>query len=605
MAMTTRESDDRARTRRQFLQGGVAAAAAAATWSFNVLPSGALGSATGGRKVAILGGGVAGLSAAHELIDRGFDVTVYERKALGGKARTISVPGSGRSGRPDLPGEHGFRFFPGFYHNLGDTMRRIPDPASPTGTTHGNLVRATEYLTSRQGGFDVTFPFSLPNPFDPDTWLDLLKTIASGLNSLGKVSLYEIALFAQKAIVYFTSCDERRLGQWENITYRDFLHFDRRSAEFDSLFGDGLVRNLAATKARDASTHSVCYVGEATVLSLLGRGNEPGGFIDRVLDGPTTEKWLGPWIDHLSNAGVKFEVGWTVTGLTMASGRVASATARNTAGATQTINADWFICSMPSERSAQLIANSPGVVTADPKLADIARLRQDWMNGLMFYLRTDMPITHGHVNYVDSPFAVTSISQKQFWNIDLRNYGDGGAVECVSTIISDWFTPGVLYGKAAKDCTPDQIKAEVWEQMKRHLNDTGGAVLTDDMLHSWFLDPAIINPGTSGVTNDEPLFIQQPGSWNLRPNSTTRIPNLFLAGDWVRNNINVTTMEGANEGARLAVNGLLAAAGSSAPRCTLGNLYVPPEFALDKAEDRVRYGLRLPNKYDIYETAWP
>ena len=64
--------------------------------------------------VAVLGGGVAGLTAAHELAERGFDVTVYERKALGGKARSIPVAGTARDGRRDLPGEHGFRFFPGF-----------------------------------------------------------------------------------------------------------------------------------------------------------------------------------------------------------------------------------------------------------------------------------------------------------------------------------------------------------------------------------------------------------------------------------------------------------------------------------------------------------
>src|ERR671926_1834296 len=77
-------------------------------------------------QVAILGGGVAGLTAAHELAERGFDVVVLEaRDIAGGKARSLPVPGSGVDGRRDLPAEHGFRFFPGFYKHVPDTMRRI------------------------------------------------------------------------------------------------------------------------------------------------------------------------------------------------------------------------------------------------------------------------------------------------------------------------------------------------------------------------------------------------------------------------------------------------------------------------------------------------
>ena len=88
-------------------------------------------------KVAILGGGVGGLSAAHELIERGFAVSVFERNGVfGGKAQKRYVPNSGTGGRTDLPGEHGFRFFPAFYKHLPDTLMRIPFPSNVSVFNH-------------------------------------------------------------------------------------------------------------------------------------------------------------------------------------------------------------------------------------------------------------------------------------------------------------------------------------------------------------------------------------------------------------------------------------------------------------------------------------
>jgi len=85
----------------------------------------------------------------------------------------------------------------------------------------------------------------------------------------------------------------------------------------------------------------------------------------------------------------------------------------------------------------------------------------------------------------------------------------------------------------------------------------------------------------------------------------TLIPNLFLAGDWVRTNINVTTMDGANQGGRQAANGVLEASGSKAPRCQLWKLYRPPEYEWFKVVDRNRYQQGLPNMFDPDQAAPP
>ena len=543
--------------------------------------------------MAILGGGVAGLTAAHELAERGFEVTVYERKALGGKARSIPVRGSGAGGRRALPGEHGFRFFPGFYWNLGDTMRRIPYPGNPRGV-HQNLVRASTYLSSRSGGRpDATIPLSLPAAYTPQAFV---SSVAAGLDSAGRVPPDEAAFYARRLWVYVTSCDERRLGQWEYVSWSEFTRARESTEEYRKLFTEGLTRNLAATKSDEASTHSIGLVGEASVWSAMGRGNEPGGTIDRVLDGPTSEAFIDPWIAHLRELGVRFRVGWAVRSLRLRGGRIREARVQR-GRRLREVEADWFVVAMPVERTARLLSRA--LLQAAPRLEGIRRQRTDWMNGLMFYLRRELPLTHGHVNYVDSPWAVTSISQAQFWSRDFRSdYGDGQVADCLSTIVSDWVTPGILYGKAARDCTPAEIAAETWAQMKAHLNDTGEEVLTDALLHSWFLDPAILDSGTARTRNDEPLFIQPPGSWDHRPDSATEVPNLFLAGDWVRTNINVTTMEGANEGGRQAVNALLDAAGSDAQRCALHELFRPPELEGWKQIDRDRYRRGLPNLFD-------
>jgi len=113
-----------------------------------------------GKKVIIIGGGVAGMTAAHELVERGFDVVVFELRDIpGGKARSI-INRSDEPAERCLPGEHGFRFFPGFYRHIPNTMSRIP--LGSKRTVFDNLTQSTRVQMARQGAPAVISPAQFP-----------------------------------------------------------------------------------------------------------------------------------------------------------------------------------------------------------------------------------------------------------------------------------------------------------------------------------------------------------------------------------------------------------------------------------------------------------
>ena len=65
------------------------------------------------------------------------------------------------------------------------------------------------------------------------------------------------------------------------------------------------------------------------------------------------------------------------------------------------------------------------------------------MNGVQFYLHRDVPTAHGHVIHIDTEWALTSVSQLQFWrNVPPEQFGDSDVRGIISVDVSDWTVAG-------------------------------------------------------------------------------------------------------------------------------------------------------------------
>ena len=591
-------------------------------------------SATRKTRVAVIGGGVSGLSVAHELCkgDRAqhFLVTVFERREyLGGKAASGELD--------DLPAEHGFRFFPGFYQNVIRTMQEIP-AAGGSGHVADHLVELDTAIMADKNGRRLTTPLPTRVP-RPLTW-ERIKGTWSFRKSMPNP--WESACFLAILARLATTCEERWETQLEHQSWLEHVMSSgrtrQRSPKFQRLFAVGLTRSFVATRAEEMSART----GGKILLQLLYDtyfGPPLRDAPDRALDGPTSEVWIYPWRRDLESRGVDFKTGWAVTGLEMAGKEVAdlqlekvppvapsggepvknraptdgethqelSSAESETTGearppapgspqqATVKMLAsvmmaqdesggprpplvppfDWYVLAVPCEVLKQLLVNSPELVQQDEGLAKVFNLQTKWMNGIVLGVpdALDPPLPKGHVLCLDSQWALTLVDQTKLWADDHLKAVRKRWQTLLSVDISDWDSPGIWGLPAKWPPMRRELLDDLWRQLRQHL-----PVLPETPPRSFNLDFDIQNanlsverggPDTIAAkrTNDEPLLINTPGSWDNRPKARTCVPNLLVAGDFAQTYTNFASMEAANEAGRRAVSALFGASSYAGDCC--------------------------------------
>jgi uncharacterized protein with NAD-binding domain and iron-sulfur cluster len=152
---------------------------------------------------------------------------VYERRRIpGGKARSFDTPDG-------LPTEHGFRFFPGFYRHLRDTMQRIPYGDTRLGV-RGNLKNVRHEQLFQAVGGPIIFPTRL---WRWDTvWLRSIRLGSrSFFTSTTGFSRHDVIFIGSLLRKLLKACDERRFAMFELENWWDFSQAEDRSAEYQRM----------------------------------------------------------------------------------------------------------------------------------------------------------------------------------------------------------------------------------------------------------------------------------------------------------------------------------------------------------------------------------
>ena len=261
-----------------------------------------------------------------------------------------------------------------------------------------------------------------------------------------------------------------------------------------------------------------------------------------ILPGDLQTVFIDPQVRELEKLGVDIRYDCTVSDVVMRGDRVAAVAMHDG----RELSADVFALCTPFEVTRVWLHDD--FYEADPELGNMHLLEAQPMAALHLRLRRPIPdLPREHVFFHGSHYALSFIDITPHWK------GlDGAHGEHWLSFISSNYSPlNAVSAEGAKDL----LLEEIGEYLP----------ITQADVESWELNP----------NTDDPLFINTIGAWSNRPRAKTKIQNLYLAGDYVKNAIDLACMEGAVSAALEASAQILRDHGESE---SLPVVQVPPEW---------------------------
>lgn len=484
-------------------------------------------------KVAIVGGGLAGLSTAVELLDQGYEVDIYEgRPWIGGKVASFT----------DKDGNHiemGLHVFFGCYFNLFRLMAKcnvlenlLLKEHTHTFVNKNGDVRDLDFRFF-VNGMKIGAPLHGLKAFFTTPQLSPVDKVANSL-ALGTSPIVRSLIDPEGGMADIRALD--------NISFTDWFKSHGGSDESIKRMWDPIAYALGFLDCKDISAR--CML---TIFQFFATKTDAS--VLRMLNGSPAERLLKPISEYITSKGgrihvrsgckeVLYETG--ADGKTRVTGLKVGQKGKETM-----IKADAYVAALDVPGAQRFI---PAPWRKYPEFDNIyklvgvpvitVQLRYDgWITELKDASKVkDLKSKAGHgldnllysADVFFSCFADLAVTSP----VDYFKQGEGSLLQCV-------ITPADPYLGVSTDI----IAKETDRQARLLFPSAAGLTMT------W----------SNVVKINQSLYREAPGMDPFRPDQVTPIPNFFLAGSYTKQDY-IDSMEGATLSGRQCAYAIMEAA---------------------------------------------
>ena len=550
-------------------------------------------------KVNIYGCGLSGLTVAHELVEKGFQVEIFEKAPIGG--------GMARSFRYSngVPTEHSWRGYGPFYKNVFDIMKRIPVketcPRDDFGTYYsieevkkhttkdslwtyykGEVYDVTEFMGSHPGGSlilnaggknlekvweDLGYSWHMENPYVMKTLKKYkIGKLKEGFQS--KTAYDNLNTDSLKLFILDNSVSEKKASiKIHDIPYLSYifskvLFSNKRRRDYYKISFDKLVKNKIS---KSSYRHLVDFVSGAgfgidkkslsyahQVLFTLKFFKYNSKDWVKVLNKPTSEGWIEPWISFLKNKGVKFNFNVSLERIKHDGKKVEYCVVNGTR-----VVAEEHVFALDPYSLNQILKKSNFPVL-QPKIEKLSTINNQISFRLGLRKKVKIPTKNAGLIFVESPYNITTYLQEDHW-CSGTNLGMNGKIKSLmsGTLVTIYY-PGVIYKKSGTSLTKQQLLEEIIEQIfmsKDFLNVVENKITKEDIIFKEIFSDWEEKNGR--LVSKNVKWVNNTLNQEYRPLGNTKYSNMFLTGGHNLTTVDVWTMESTVESGKITSNMIL------------------------------------------------